>query len=174
MNWKYHVSLAAITILGAIALVMTRPSAHPVHSSSMMTEVTPDQVFQKIKELNARVVLVNFWASWCEPCKKEFPQLLKLRETWKERGLRVMFISIDEPSDQPAAEEFLHQQNVGFETYSKGAQSLSFVSKLFPKWEGAVPTTLLFNSQSQLLDAWEGDASLKEFEEHIQRQLEGP
>ena len=164
------VAIAAFSAALWLSPAKPKPSVRP---GGLITEVTAQQVLEHVLSAKSPVVLVNFWASWCEPCKQEFPELLQLREKWAAKGLSVIFVSIDDPDDLPAAEAFLHEQHVNFETFTKGAQPLSFVTEIYPKWEGAVPTTLLFNPQAKLLDAWEGDATLAEFEEHITHQLGG-
>jgi cytochrome c biogenesis protein CcmG/thiol:disulfide interchange protein DsbE len=53
-----------------------------------------------LDELHGQVVLVDFWGTFCEPCKKSFPRLEELSERYKARGLRVIGISEDEPEDK--------------------------------------------------------------------------
>jgi peroxiredoxin len=52
-----------------------------------------------------KVVFINFWASWCRPCKKEFPELNKLAERYKEAGFTVLAVNIDKKRKN--ADEFL-------------------------------------------------------------------
>ena len=77
-------------------------------------------------------------------------------------------ISIDDVGEIPDAEMFLRDNNITFTPFYRGSQSLSkFVSQIYPKWSGAVPATLLMNSDLKILDAWEGDTTLEEFEERV-------
>ncbi len=88
-----------------------------------------------------------------------------------DQGLRVVFVSIDDEVDRLAAENFLRAQKVDFTTFYKGKTPLKFVTEIYPSWSGAVPTTLLMNSEMKIVDAWEGDTSLEEFERRVQKQL---
>ncbi len=148
-------------------------NAEAAPASALLKPVTPQDLLATIRALNSPLVLVNFWASWCEPCKQEFPSILSLREKLAAQGLKVVFVSIDEPRDFQAAEDFLREHHVDFQTYYKGSQDLKFVSQLYPKWEGAVPTTLLLGPKAEIVEAWEGDATLNEFEKRVLRHLRG-
>ena len=52
-----------------------------------------------LEKLRDKVVLINFWATWCAPCRKEIPRLGAFYKRYRERGLEVIGISIDRPSD---------------------------------------------------------------------------
>lgn len=119
------------------------------------------------------VTIVNLWASWCEPCKAEFPGLLKLREKYAEKGLQILFISVDSKSERPAAEEFLKGLKVDFPTYVSADSAEQLGAQLDPHWEGAVPSSFLFNSAGKLVDSWQGETSQEQFEAKI-KPLLGP
>lgn len=68
-------------------------------------EVTPAQ-------LNGKVVYVDFWASWCKPCKKSFPWLNEMQKKYEKQGLVVLGINLDE--DKSQAEAFLKKVPAGF------------------------------------------------------------
>lgn len=170
MNSKLFV-ISAVLILAASA-AGTYFLRGPANSASgMVQETTPQDLLAHIKNEASPLVLVNFWASWCEPCKIEFPHILKVRERYAAQGLKVVFVSIDDPADLPAAERFLATQKVDFPSFYKGQQSLKFVSDIYPKWSGAIPMTLLFGPDMSIVEAWEGDTSLEEFEARVQKHL---
>ncbi len=64
----------------------------------------------KLSSLRGKVVLVDFWASWCEPCKKELPRLAKMAKKLHGNGIEILAINVD--TDRHAAEEFLHKNGV--------------------------------------------------------------
>ncbi len=161
----------ALLILAAFAGITWKTFHNPVQG--LLREESSTQILAHIRELKAPLVVVNFWASWCEPCKIEFPHLLSLKQNYSNQGLKVVFISMDDYSDLPAAEKFLKDNNVDFPTFFKGAQPLKFVTEIFPKWSGAIPATVLFGPKGDIVDAWEGDTSLEEFEAKIKPHLRG-
>ncbi|MBX3023043.1 MAG: TlpA family protein disulfide reductase [Bdellovibrionales bacterium] len=141
--------------------------------SDLVQQAEPQQILDYARSLNSPLVLINFWASWCEPCKVEFPHLISLQKEFAPLGLKVVFISVDDPADLMAAEAFLKEQSVAPPTFYKGNQSLNFVTKIYPQWTGAVPATVLLGSDLQVLEGWEGETSLKSFQERVKRHLKG-
>jgi thiol-disulfide isomerase/thioredoxin len=65
----------------------------------------------KLSSLRGKVVLVDFWASWCEPCKKELPLLGKLAARLRPRGIEIVTINIDDKQEN--AVEFIRAHHLG-------------------------------------------------------------
>jgi len=61
-----------------------------------------------------KLVVVSFFATWCEPCKKEMPELVRLYDTYKDQGLGVMLVSIDDRDKTPEVVELTKTNNVTF------------------------------------------------------------
>ena len=68
----------------------------------------------RLEDYRGKYVLLNFWATWCAPCVQEVPSLNTLQEQFKENGLVVLGISVDENKD--AYDQFLTSFNVTFPT----------------------------------------------------------
>jgi thiol-disulfide isomerase/thioredoxin len=112
-----------------------------------------------------RILLVNFWATWCEPCREEFPALVRLHNTYRGKGLSVVAISMDEPESIGAVEEFLHSQNARFGSYRHSFRDFgAFVDTVNPKWGGGIPASFLYDRRGQLVSSWLGATSYEEFE----------
>jgi cytochrome c biogenesis protein CcmG, thiol:disulfide interchange protein DsbE len=84
---------------------------------------TPEQFDVDLAGLRGRVVVVNFWASWCGPCRAEMPLLQRMSQAYADKP--VTFVGVDASDGRPAAEAFLRQVGVGFPTVfdPKGVQS---------------------------------------------------
>lgn len=65
-----------------------------------------------VASLSGKVVILDFWASWCAPCKEELPQLEKLYKKYKDRGLVVVGISVDDDAEN--VKTFLKQMHLSF------------------------------------------------------------
>jgi len=63
-------------------------------------------------DLQGKPVLINFWATWCSPCRGEMPYIQEIYEEWSDRGLVVLAINIGESSSK--AEEFMQSYNLSF------------------------------------------------------------
>ena len=66
----------------------------------------------RLNELSGQVVLINFWASWCGPCRKELPELEVLHQKYKDLGVTILGINID--ADPSLSKKLLKESNVTF------------------------------------------------------------
>ena len=140
----------------------------PIDTSKVvMLPVAPDSIAAIVRSSGGKATLVNVWASWCEPCRMEFPNVIRLARTYKDRGLRVIFISADLSADLPAARQFLADEGVGWTTYYKRGNDAEFMNALEPRWTGAIPGSFLYDEQGQLKDFWEGAMNYEGFEQRV-------
>src|SRR5436309_4814249 len=109
MNAGGKVFAALLVVLTACA---DRQAAGPP-----VIPATSKSVLHAVREPGAKVVLVNMWATWCGPCREEFPDIVKLAKKYRDQGLRVVFVSWD--VDEAVTRRFLAQQGVDFPSYIK-------------------------------------------------------
>ncbi len=119
-----------------------------------------------------RVLLVNFWATWCEPCREEFPALVRLHRSYRTRGLSLVAISMDEPESVPDIQQFLKSQGAEFGSYLHGFRDFAaLVDSINPRWGGGIPASFLYDPQGKLVASWEGATSFEEFERAVEPLL---
>jgi thiol-disulfide isomerase/thioredoxin len=114
-----------------------------------------------ITESRGRVVLVNVWATWCDPCRDEFPGLVRLRKEIALRDFNLILVSADFASQRPQVERFLAGQGVDFPTYLKNQGDNDFIAQMSPAWSGALPATWLYRRDGTVAEFWEGGASFQ-------------
>ncbi len=136
------------------AATSRRPVAQPA-----VARVTAEGVHRLIREAAGRVVLVNVWATWCEPCRQEFPDLLRLRRALAGRGLDLVLVSADFDTQLPQVRSFLAGQGVDFTTYLKNETDMPFINGLDPAWSGSLPATFVYDRRGALRDFCEGPAT---------------
>jgi len=104
-----HASLAGLE--GAMkALDLIRPSpSKPAHDFVLKT---PDGRTVRLSEHRGKVVFINFWATWCPPCREEMPSMERLFEGTKREGLVMVAVSVD--ADPRAVTPFLEEQRFTF------------------------------------------------------------
>ncbi|MBV9924530.1 MAG: redoxin domain-containing protein [Acidobacteria bacterium] len=102
----------------------------------------------------ARPLLVNFWATWCVPCREEFPDLVKIRGGYTEDKLDFVLVSLDDPSDiGKAVPEFLSEQRAtGLPSYLLHASDDGVAIDLVdPTWHGELPATFLYDRSGRVV-----------------------
>lgn len=109
----------------------------------------PLNVFGLKEVLNkskGQVLILNLWATWCSPCREEFPELLRLYENRRHEGLRLVFLSVDEIGQGERVREFLRGKKINFLSYIRGeGKTEDLINVIDPEWFGAVPTTFVFD-----------------------------
>ena len=138
-----------------------------------LVSINDKQVTDLKASLKGKVVLVNLWATWCGPCVKEFPHLVKLQKLYEKKGVKVVLISVDEPEDvQTAVRPFLQKQKVTFTTYIKSGDDESFIDAVGSGWRGAIPTTFIFDRSGEQVATLVGARELNAFEAAIKPHLD--
>jgi len=154
-----------------VANASTTSRTHPALPE--IQDASADMVLAAVREPGARVVVVNVWATWCTPCRQEFPDLMKLNERYQDRGMRLVLVSADFNDQISDARRFLAQQGVEFLTYHKTGDDMQFIDALSPKWTGALPATLVYDSHGVLKHFWEGRATFETMESKMLDVLSG-
>src|SRR5271156_1083442 len=72
-----------------------------------VTPVTAADIQKLVHDSGAKAVLVNMWATWCGPCRAEFPGLVSVAHMYQGQGLKVLLVSADVEADVPAVKKFL-------------------------------------------------------------------
>lgn len=82
----------------------------------MRLQVADGSIFREtLAAHSGRVVLVDFWATWCLPCRKQFPHTVKLFRELGAKGLAVISVSLDEAEAEPATLAFLEESGANFD-----------------------------------------------------------
>jgi thiol-disulfide isomerase/thioredoxin len=122
-----------------------------------------------VAQKRGKVVLMNFWATWCQPCVEEFPDLLKAVRAFQARGVEFIFVTIDEPEDiQKKVMPFLEKQGINFPTYIKRTKDNDvFINAVDGKWSGAIPATFIYDANGVLAKRFVGQQNFKIFSEAL-------
>jgi thiol-disulfide isomerase/thioredoxin len=100
--------------------------------------------------------LVNVWATWCGPCRRELPMFRSLADNLRARGVAVLLISVDEPEAEPELVRMLRAE--GFEPpfYLARRPLDAFKAAVHPGWPGMIPATFLFDASGRRRYFWGG------------------
>jgi len=137
--------------------------------SSALPTVGEDLVEKVVQPHQGRVVIVNFWATWCGPCREEFPDLVQLYRENKDSVVLVA-VSMDEPEDAGKAADCLKQHKSDFPAYIRGFKDFdAFSNAVHPKWMGAIPTTVVFDQSGKRVFIKEGKVTYDQLKKVIAR-----
>jgi thiol-disulfide isomerase/thioredoxin len=125
-----------------------------------------------LKSYSGRLALVDFWATWCAPCRQEMPLLAKLETRLRDRGFRLVTISADDPEQAPAAIAFLKKSGISGTAYLRRAKDDDkFITSVEPTWSGALPALFLYNRQGKLVNSFIGETPISTIEAAIRKIL---
>ncbi|MCR4286929.1 MAG: TlpA family protein disulfide reductase [Deltaproteobacteria bacterium] len=97
-----------------------------------------------LKGLKGGVVFLHLWATWCKPCKEEFPQIEKLYKAHKGRAVTLLPVAIDSKATQEEIDSFARSLGASFPVYLKGDMSAKY-------WTWGVPTTYLIDKRGKIV-----------------------
>jgi thiol-disulfide isomerase/thioredoxin len=166
--------MIATVVLAAAAVLPQAPASIPVPVPVPAPAPAPavaESILDEVRRPGADAVLVNVWATWCTPCREEFPDLLHVARELAPKGLRLVLVSVDFPEDAAETTSFLTSQGVDFATFIRTGKDEAFVNGLEPKWSGVIPATFLYDAGGKLVQFWEGKASYPVIKKRAQRAL---
>ena len=122
----------------------TTPAARPIDADGLKALLQRD---------DGRPLLVNWWATWCDPCREEFPDLVKIDNDYRAKGLDFIAISLDDLADiKTVVPEFLSTMKATMPVYLLNVQDPEPSMKLVdPEWTGAMPATFLYNNKGEVV-----------------------
>jgi len=139
-------TITAMLFLPIAAVGTPKPAARPAPQA-----VDGPALKQAIASNKGKVVVLNLWATWCQPCVAEFPSLVKLYDRYNSRGLVVLAAAMDEPQTRGQVQPFLVSQKARFPAFvRKSGDVEAFVNVIDKNWGGAVPTTYVFDRSGKL------------------------
>lgn len=110
----------------------------------------------KLADLNGKVVVVNLWATWCGPCRVETPELVKVSQDYKSKGVEIVGLTTrgNDP-DLEKVKDFVREQNVHYTTvYEDGTLASSLVRLV--NGRGAIPQSWVISRDGRILKHFTG------------------
>jgi len=167
----------ATLLLGVVAVgatVVGAPQAQAPHDP----QIIDVQGYQKlVRQYHGKPLLINFWATWCEPCRDEYPMLNELAKEYAPKGLRVVGVDSDQDGDLILMRRFIARYKPVFPNYRrkplKPEEEAEFNQAVLPEWRGQLPATFLYDKDGQLIGHYFGAQNRETYEATI-RKLLGP
>jgi thiol-disulfide isomerase/thioredoxin len=170
-------ALASIPTISLAQTASSKPaakSAKPAAADLPLIDLAGyNQVLAKYR---GRPLVVTFWATWCEPCRDEFPLLVQLQKQYAPQGLAIFGVSLDDDSDMNLVRRFLARNQPGFPSYRQkpGIDVDAFYRGVNPAWTGTMPETIFYGRDGRIVGHFIGEQPRAAFEEGIHQVLASP
>jgi len=175
LNRRQWIIITVISLLALLAGVM---SSHWISQTGLASDPsikaffanswqTPDGKPANSENWRNKVLVVNFWASWCPPCVEEMPALSKIAQEYADKNVLIVGIGIDSPSN---IREFLEKTPVSYPIVIGGLEG-SNLSKQMGNTQGALPYTVIINPQGKSIYTKLGKISEEELKKAINSGL---
>jgi thiol-disulfide isomerase/thioredoxin len=154
--------VAYATVIGC-----SRSSRTTAGDAVSLRAIDLEQYEALVHSSSRKLLVVNFWASWCPPCLTELPYFVNARTKYLDRDVNVLFVSVDSDSELPSVKEILKKEGVDWTSYHRSGDANSFISSVHREWSGALPATVVYGPGGELRDFWEGAVQEAELEKKI-------
>lgn len=130
---------------------------------------------QLIAAHHGQVLLVDFWATWCAPCREELPQLVAMAQGYHSRGVTLATVSCDEPEKKPQAISFIQQKGAFAPYYIRNVDDADqFSATIDPKWSessSALPALFIYDRNGHHVQSFLGATGMKAIQAALDKVL---
>jgi len=150
---------AVVLIVACLLLASLAAPAQKRKYGTAKTTVTPpvvaafdtDGLKSLVTKQRSGPLLVNFWATFCDPCRDEFPDLVKIDKDYRPQSLEFVTVSLDDVEDiKTSVPKFLEEMKATMPAYLLNVNDPEPAIKLMdPRWSGALPATFLYNEKGE-------------------------
>lgn len=97
------------------------------------------------------VYVINFWATWCAPCRKEIPEFEKIHKTYSDDKVKVLLVSLDFPNqaDKSLRTFIANNKVTALVILLNEPDANAWIDKIDPSWSGALPATLIYRKNNR-------------------------
>ncbi|MDX8129322.1 TlpA disulfide reductase family protein [Methylomonas sp. OY6] len=102
---------------------------------------------QSVAQWQGKILIINFWATWCPPCLKEIPEFIKLQDEYKDKGVQFVGIAIE---DKQPVEDYLKRIKINYPVLI-GGEGATMLAQQLGNVINTVPFTVIINQQGQIV-----------------------
>jgi len=171
LNSPYvYIALIALLGLGLYYLKNKQTENTNAATQALFATTFPDENNkpQTLKYYAGKIVVLNFWATWCEPCREEMPELSKLYVTYKDKNLVVLGVAID---DVGAVSKFVKETKVSYPLFAADMQGMEIANNLGNN-KDVLPYTVIIKADGSVAKTYFGRVTQALLEETLSQLLE--
>ena len=137
----------------------------------VVAELDTEKLKTLLTEQRERPLLVNFWATWCDPCRDEFPDLVKIDHDYRPHALDFVTISLDDFSEiKTEVPKFLDLMKATMPAYLLNVNDPEpAINMVDQRWRGDLPATFLYNGKGEVVYKHIGRVNVAELREAIDK-----
>ena len=165
-RWLFTAIGVAAMLMGAALWLAMRPPPAGVTLAPAPVEIAPAAVFaatftdgagrpQSLGQFQGRVIVVNFWATWCAPCREEMPAFMKLQSRWGGRGVQFVGLANE---DRGKVDRFGRELGINYPLWT-GGDEVSELSRRLGNRGGVLPHTVILGPRGEVLEVRVGPYS---------------
>ena len=158
-------SFALFLLAGVCLLGITATAARA--QSSDIKSVEPKDIKDIVAQNKGKVVLLNFFATWCVPCHTEFPDIVKLQNDFKGKGLQVVEVSMNDITDKDELQKYLAETKPPFTVYLAANTEDKFYTDVDPRWDTALPMTMIFDRDGKNVHFYKEARTYAQFKDDV-------
>ena len=121
---------------------------------------------RNINEWDGKLIFLNFWATWCPPCKKEIPAFIELQQAYGDQGFQIISIAVDE---EVAVREYAREMGMNYPTMAVQAEGVG-LAKRYGNGVGVLPYTVIINRDGEISNTITGELSKKRAKELLEER----
>ena len=161
-----------IVSLAAPAQKRKRRPAKP-RKPTVVAPIDTEALKGLITQPRQRPLLVNFWATFCDPCRDEFPDLVKIDKAYRPHALDFVTVSLDDISDiKSGVPKFLDSMKAKMPAYLLNASDPEpAINLVDPRWRGDLPATFLYNEKGEVVFKHIGRVDPAQLREAIEKVI---
>lgn len=163
---------SALALLSTITLGCSSTSTPPPAPTTKINLVRADAAALNdlVASYKGKIVLVDYWATWCLPCVENFHHTVELSKKYSDKGLAAISVSFDLFEDEPKVRDFLATQGANFDNLISSHNATG--QKTWTDFDiGPLPEYRLYDREGKLVKKWESGVDQAELEAKIQELL---
>jgi len=161
-SWTKAILLGWLFVIGFSLNAFSQKPVAPKDQNLPKVTLGDEAAIKAVMVSKGKPLLVNFWATWCDPCREEFPDLVKLDQEFKGK-IDFITISLDDPADiATTVPRFLSSMKAEMPAYLlKTPDESAFIATISKAWQGAMPFTILYDKDGKAAYQREGKVNLE-------------
>lgn len=162
-TWSQALKLSLITL----AVFIAKPGFSAFSESDPLPDLTSFNLVGETPDLKGKVVLIDFWASWCAPCKASFPAMDEMYQEYKDKGFEILAVSVD--NSDKAYQKFAEKSGVSFPLVLDKEKKLVSAAEI-----QVMPTSFMVDKKGiirSVHNGYQGQKSIDTYREEIENLL---